>query len=467
MTKGIIEFRGEKCIFELDKTNFLLEIEIITSRGFDEKYIRSFNNLTYPDNLFEGLLVGQPFDDKKIIYFNMHNMYQINHNKFQGIIKSYLLSKENAYDNTNLEYDALEIQADELNYFYHASQGYSFNEKLNKIFINNSNINESFSFDFKNSNIEAELGIKKDLHFKSVTPVSLSTALNLTFERKSEFSFAEDLSLLTRNFLKIVTFRRNVNFIKLVLKRRTTPNKSNRKLVGEFFVNIRDNFTKETDKKAQQQIIDYQLIKDHLSSLFVNLANNTIYMSHLPESIQDSRLITPARYIMVTAGFEWEFSRSLEDSLTHITKKKYDEEIKDISDFFEKRIEETSGKKMRFYENTKKRALGGIGQAYTLEKRLTFAFKEFDDVLIAFIKNIYSYNGVEFDSNYSELAKRIARRRNAIGHGNISEEAHELHGIDMLILEWLYYAMLLRSIGMNDEKIKKSINKLFGRGMAF
>ncbi len=38
--------------------------------------------------------------------------------------------------------------------------------------------------------------------------------------------------------------------------------------------------------------------------------------------------------------------------------------------------------------------------------------------------------------------------------------------IDMLILEWLYYAMLLRSIGMDDHKIKVSINEVFRRGFA-
>lgn len=462
MTSGIIEFKGEKCTFDLDETNFLLEIEIITNRGIDEDYFRTFSSLKPQSNLFEGLLVGETFNKGKVIYFNMRNMKQTNHNQFRGIVKSYLIS-----DDVNLMYDTLEIQADELNYFYPESKAFLFNEELDTIFINTSEeTTERFSFDFKEDHIKAQLGVITNVHLGTATPLSASTSLNLKFSEKNELSFAEDLTLLIRRFLMFVTFRRNINCTKLLLKRRTEADNPNVVSVGKFFVNFHENLVIETDKKVKQQIIDYPLIKDHLSSLLMNLANEKVYMSHLPETMKAARLITPARYIMVTAGFEWEFSRSLEDKLTHNIDTKYRKEIQEISDFFEQKIQETTSKSKRFYKQMKKRALGGVGQAHTLEQRLTFAFEEFDEVLNGFIKNIFFYNGVEFDSNYSELAERIAKRRNAVGHGNIEQTAHRWHGIDMLILEWLSYAMLLRSIGMDEHKIKVSINELFRRGVA-
>lgn len=461
MTKGMIEFQGEKCVFELDETNFLLEIEVITNRGVNEEYLRNFGSLKPRDNLFEGLLVGKTFDNK-FIYFNIHNMERTNHDQFQGIVSSYMISSDEV-----LAYDSLVVQADELNYLYPPSQAYSFSENLDTVFVDEFDKNiETFSFDMNEEHIEAKLRIQSFSHIGTGSPLSSCTYLNLTFSEKKELSFAEDLTFLIKRFLMFVTFRRNVNCTKLTLMRRREPDKINRTSVGELFINMRDSFVIETDKKVRERVINYSLIKEHLNNLFTNLANEEVYMSHLPETIQESRLITPARYIMVTAGFEWEFSRSLEVELTHDTNTKYKKEIQDISAFFDKKIEDNSGKEKKFYKNTKRRALGDVGQKYTLQQKLEFAFEEFDDVLNIFITQIFYYNGVTFDSKYNDLSERIAERRNAIGHGNIAKEAHAWHGIDMLILEWLYYAMVLRSIGMDDHKIKVSINEVFRRGIA-
>lgn len=142
MTKGMIEFQGEKCVFELDETNFLLEIEVITNRGVNEEYLRNFGSLKPRDNLFEGLLVGKTFDNK-FIYFNIHNMERTNHNQFQGIVNSYMISSDEV-----LAYDSLVVQADELDYLYPPSQAYSFSENLDTVFVDEFDKNiETFSFD--------------------------------------------------------------------------------------------------------------------------------------------------------------------------------------------------------------------------------------------------------------------------------------------------------------------------------
>lgn len=467
MIRGILKFKDENFVFDLDETKFLLEIEKVESRQFDKEYFRNLNKMQPSSNLFSGMLVGEIFKSGKLVYFNMKDIKQKSHNQFLGRVNSYLLSEKLIHNDTDLVYDALEIQADELNYFYPVSEAFSFNEKLDTVFINNHEVtSEKFSFDFKENNIEAELDIDKSIHFMTSNPLSASSSLNLRFSEKKELSFAEGLTLLIRKFLMFVTFRRNINCTKILLKRKIEADKPKLMLVGSFFMKSNDSFVEETHKAAQQQIIDYQLIKDHLSNLFMNLDRNKVYMNHLPKTIQASRLITPERYIMVTAGFEWEFGSSLEDKLTNDIETKYSNEIKEISEFFERKMNDTEGKQRRFYKNMKRRALGYAGQAHTLEQRLKFAFKEFDEVLSVFIKHIFSLNGVKFDSDYEELAKRIAERRNAIGHGNIAKEAHRWHGIDMLILEWLYYTMLLKSIGMTDDTIKVSINQLFKRGIA-
>lgn len=455
MLKGTIEFQGEKCVFELDEVNFILKIESITNRGFDEEYFKRFASFKPFETIHQGALVGKVFDEHKFIYFDTHNMTKSGHNQFSGIVKSYFISYEE-----ELLYDTLNIYADELNYFYNGGRTYSVDRKTGSIYFEaDPEKYDGFSFDFGNQSVEAELRVTKKIRIGALTPINLNTLLKLKFCEAKELTFAEDLALLIRRLLMFVTFRRNVNYTQLTLSKNSDE-------VGEFFVNVRDSYEEETDSKVQERIVDYPLINEHLKNLVMDLIEEEVYLMHLPDSIQDSRFISPAKYIMVTAGFEWEFSRSLEDKLTKENTTKYKDEIQSITDFFDDKIEETSGKKKKFYKSTKNRALGGVGQAYTLQQKLTFAFEEFNEVLNMFIKHIFSLNGIEFESNYSELAERIADRRNAVGHGNIAKEAHEWHGIDLYVLEWLYYAMVLRAIGMDDHRIKASINKLFRRGFA-
>ncbi|TCI33824.1 hypothetical protein EVJ29_13115 [Exiguobacterium sp. SH4S7] len=466
MIRGTIEFQREKCIFDLDEVDFLLTIEKITNRGDDEDYLDRFMSMEPFKSLFEGQLIGKTFEEDKFVHLNMHDLKQTNHNQFRGVVKSYLIT-----DEETLVFDALDIQSDELNHFYHPQRSYSVTKKktgddsLNfKTYEENT---DNFSFIFNAIHVDAKLENQKTIKQDSLNPIDIYANLKLKFEETKELSSAEELTLLIRRLLIFITFRRNVIINKLIIKKKTHPNSPSYKEVGEFFVNLRENpIAAETDKKLARRIIDFPLIKDNLKNLLMAMVNGKIYMSHVPDSNEDSRVITPARYIMVTAGFEWQFSRSLQDKLSKETEDKYKEEREEILNFFDSKVNETTGRKKKFYRDAKKRALGEVGQKHTLAEKLVFAFEEFKEELDVFIKNIFYINGIEFDSGYPDLATRIAQRRNDVGHGNIERDPHEWYGIDMLILEWLYYAMVLRDIGMSDEKIKISINDLFRRGLA-
>jgi hypothetical protein len=85
--------------------------------------------------------------------------------------------------------------------------------------------------------------------------------------------------------------------------------------------------------------------------------------------------------------------------------------------------------------------------------------------LEVFIKQLYNWNGIT-NVDYSEISERIQTQRNNIAHGNIDKEFNPVVILDLLVLEWLYYAMVLTDIGLTKENIRLAINKLFNRNIA-
>lgn len=163
-------------------------------------------------------------------------------------------------------------------------------------------------------------------------------------------------------------------------------------------------------------------------------------MKHITENLRDARNGTSARYIMVTAGFEWEFR------------------------FLNEEIKINTGKNKKFFKYY--RSLISKNDT-SLSEKILWPLNEFDNVLKVFIKRIYKLNDVykeEFE--YQKIAVRIQTQRNNIAHGNINQEIDNFYILDFLVLEWLYYAMVLHDIGLSRENIKRGINKLFKLGLA-
>lgn len=101
-----------------------------------------------------------------------------------------------------------------------------------------------------------------------------------------------------------------------------------------------------------------------------------------------------------------------------------------------------------------------------MSEKLLWAIQEFDDVLNVFIKHLYKLNNVEASEySYRAIAERIQTQRNNIAHGNIDRELNRLVILDFLVLEWLYYVLVLDDIGLSKEYIKKCIDKLFKRNL--
>ena len=127
----------------------------------------------------------------------------------------------------------------------------------------------------------------------------------------------------------------------------------------------------------------------------------------------------------------------------------------------EEKINSTTGK---LKKNIKlyKRIIENIDMS--LSEKIQRVLNDNSNILDCFIRNIYLMNCIS-EVKYSDIAGRIQTQRNNYAHGNIDKEIDSLVILDLLILEWAIYCMVLTEVGVSEDRIKKCINKLFNRNM--
>lgn len=469
---GLMTFQEKKCVFKLN--DFTLEIEGIEDRDkvfindldflFDlkEKNGIRLGTLRNAPNLLEdiNILKGIDFENGQEFLFHIRNINQTGPKTHTANLHSYIV-----FENGESFFDGLQINAEELNWFHNIRNAYTYKitptTGQSEVSIEPfENTEKKFNFNVGQQVINGSFNISRNLSNMATMPIRLQTDMNLYFEPTNEFEKIEELIYVTFDFLKFITYRRNtvVNYIILKKKNEETGNYSK---VGKFFINRIINKQIEEKKLIQERLIDLPLIEYNLGNLFEKLLDKKIYLTHIPENSVDKNIITPSRFIMVTAGFEWQF-RLIYKELNSETETKYKEQREEILSFLEEKIKQNSGKKKKVFKDFKNLLLRSN---MTLSNKINWALNEFSDVLDLFIKSLYKINNVE-EIKYNEISERIQTQRNNVAHGNIDQEFDSLIILDFFVLEWLYYAMVLSDIGMSRENIKLSINKLFNRRIA-
>jgi len=441
--------------------DFTLEIEEIENR--DNVYINDLDFLFNTDdakkNNVPNLLIGKDFDNAKVIHFNIANINQTGAKTHTASLHSYII-----FENDVTTFDGIQINSEELNWFHNVKQSYSFifspetGESEVKI-EPFKNTDKQFEFNVENHTIQGQLNISRNFSNVSTMPIKLQTELNLYFEPTDEFELIERLVDVTYSFLKFITYRKNITFKHLILKKKNETGKYRK--VGNLFIKEINSDRTEENKVIQEQLIDLPLLDGHLKNLFEKLAENKIYITHIPETSYERNRITPSRIIMATAGFEWQF-RSTYKELSSESEVKYKDQKEEILVFLEEKIKQNTGKKKKYFKNYRSLLLRSD---MTLADKINWALTEFNNELNLFITPLYNWNGVT-EVKYSDISERIQTQRNNIAHGNLDKEFNSYVVLDLLVLEWLYYAMVLSDIGVSREKIRIAINKLFNRRVA-
>lgn len=299
--------------------------------------------------------------------------------------------------------------------------------------------------------VEIYFGINRKLSTKiGDAPISLNSSMYFKFEVTNDYSFILTLWYIAREFIQFLCYRKNVNISTVEI---FTPCKHDRhqNFATLYIIGEKESTELETLKKGRY--IKQKNISGFEGVILSEIANNTLYTRHFPETYEAGRHVDAARFIMITAAFEWEFHRLYPEG---IPRKQSTIEIEaKVTEEINKLIQSSSGKLKKKYMFLKK-----LIKSDSLNNEIIKIGKDFDEIIGKFGKNLYKLNGENLC--YSEMGKRLANQRNHFAHGDLDKDFIGLSLLDLMYLEYIIYAMQLKRFGISNENIRKSINELFG-----
>lgn len=283
------------------------------------------------------------------------------------------------------------------------------------------------------------------------TPLSLESSMMFEFQETDDYAFIYRLYRLAKEFIQYLCYRKDIVFTGIKISAPYDGGKH------EHFANML--VIDESDQVDSVSIEKNRIIRrDRLAgvegSILNDIAKGDIYLRHIPESYSSGRNIDAARFVMITAAFEWEYRRLFPGGEEKSEKRlKAETEAREI---IQQWIDDKRGnKKLRdIFKNLKNH----IGFS-PLEKRIIHVGNEFENIVGDMGEYIYIINDEEL--RYNEMGKRLAGQRNNFAHGNLDKEFEGLALLDLIYLEVLVYAMQLRYYGIPRNEIRHSVNELF------
>lgn len=280
-------------------------------------------------------------------------------------------------------------------------------------------------------------------------PLRLESSLMFEFDATNDYWFVYRLWIIARNYIRFLCYRKNIYIsnVKLSCKGEDGKNQP----FGTMHYLGQDGES-EFNALKQGRLIKQRHISGHEGEILSDIAQDNLYLRHLPDSFRAGRHFDAARFVMITAAFEWEFRRLYPNGV-----EKSPETIeaeKAVSNTIQSHIDETSGKQKKIYKFLKR-----LVKSDSLEKEIIQMGKDFSEVIGVFGTHLYRLNGQEL--KYDEMGKRLSAQRNHFAHGDLDEDFIGLSLLDLIFMEYVIYAMQLKFYGVADEEIRKAINELF------
>lgn len=280
-------------------------------------------------------------------------------------------------------------------------------------------------------------------------PISLSSVMSFTFEPTNDYIFIYQLCFFAKRFLQFLCYRKDVYLPKATL---STPFGNGQHESFATLYILQDQNKSSSSPLKNNQLIQISYLSGSEGKILTDICNNTLYLRHLPSSYENGRHIDEARFVMITAAFEWEFKHAYPDGLPK--KESTLRAESEVESAIQSLINQSTGKVKHKYQFLKK-----LIRADSLQNEIIQIGKDFDDLIGTFGRHLYNQNGQEL--HYEEMGKRLADQRNHFAHGDLSKEFIGLSLLDLIYLEYIIYALQLKHYTIPDDKIRKSINDLF------
>ena len=448
MPYGIIYIKNEKYIFKLDES--ILSMEKIEDIGGNFMYPEWLANPPYfSDEFLEGLNM----DTGKIILFKPHSGKAGFKNTTLHIsILYYVELDERAPINR------LSVKCAELNFFYDISKCMEkqvFDEE-GKVSCHTKNFEETTStkdcFNLYGKNVELYFTIYRGIKSRDCFPLNLHSIINFVFSETNDYDFLVEICRSLHSFLSFACYRKNIGefTIELYKKRKERGHQK----IGNIYFPI-NNAILERDNIVKDRHLTYDGIGERIGQIFQDIADDKLYLRHLPESYHDSLKMNSSKFIMITAAIEWIFNNLYPEGIKHRSATvKATEKVKSHLAF---KIKESTGKEKELYK-----FLNRVLISDPLSQKIVQLGKDNDNIFKPIGTFLYCLNSEEDKFEYTQIRKRIETQRNNFAHGNLDKEFDELVGLDILFLERVAYLLQLKAYCSDKDIIMDQVKRLFG-----
>ena len=297
--------------------------------------------------------------------------------------------------------------------------------------------------------------ISRTISFKiDKPPLTLESVMHFEFDATNDYSFILRLWQIARDFIRFLCYRNNIFITKIDLS--TSDDDGKYKNFAKMYINNRDEESEELPLQKGRYIKQIHIAGKE-GEILSDIASDSIYLRHLPETFESGHHINAARFVMITAAFEWEFRRLYPDGI-----KKSEATINAenaVHEEIQKEIDNSSGKKKSIYK-----FLQRLVRSDSLQSEIIQIGKDFSGIVDVFGKHLYQINGEEL--KYSEMGQRLSDQRNHFAHGDLDKDFIGLSLLDLIFLKIIVYAMQLKYYEIDDIEIQKSINELFQQRLA-
>lgn len=366
------------------------------------------------------------------------------------------------YKSINCEpIDKITFCSPEIDHIFSVNRAFSFGFKNEKDFNRNGTVTiETNDFDSTTSQTQNFIVADKNVNIsfqiiRTIStkignpPLSLSSCLCFEFEATKDYSFLIDLCHYARNFIRFLCFRKNIYFTSVDIYKPVEGTKHFD--IGE--IRFFDSENKlEIEPLSTSRCIKYEYIAGNEGKILSDISSNLLYLRHLPKTYEDGKHIDVSSFIMITAAFEWEFSRNYPEGITKSESTIKAEEA--VSESINDLLSKSTGKKKDIYK-----FLLRLVKSNSMQSEIIQFGKDYSDIISAFGRHLYNLNQVEFD--YKEIGKRVSDQRNHFAHGDLDKDFINEALLDVIFLKYIVYTLQLKAFGLTDDNIRKAINDVF------
>lgn len=454
---GFVEYDGTDFPFLFDKGTLRLfppTREIQQEQGLQifERMKDNFNgtNKWIPHIKLQGIAT----DRKAVIFHTLDNPSE--ENGFLSF-RVYDFCQYSSGSRGAMTFQNMSIRLTEANYFYgmgfHWKYEYDDNTGKPIIVPQEKTINPLVgTYLYKGIHVSVRLGEQSRISYEGEDFLTSITTLDVRTSKLIDYDMAMELVNHIRLFFCFLTRRRNIVIDEVEFWKKSRA-KDAFGLHGSFW--LMNQQEPEADERKSWRIISYPLVKKGAKSILQAIADNSLYLEHLPGNIGESSRHHVGEMLLNFAAFEREFF-NLYGDMANLRSERYYNARQKACDWLEKESKCAESKKERRYYQDFAKLISNSGSSF--EAKMSYALEQHKQVMMRYISGKY---GNADKQTIVGICRRMNEIRNRCAHGRLDLRFEAVHILDLQILMILTYMMRLKDAGVGDDAVAEAIVKVF------